>query len=131
MKKLLLILFTFSFISFLNAQDKPEAEPLQYPFDEIGTESTRGVFGLDDRKEVKDADGIADYVRATAVMIPKKNIKDNRVYGETLRELLTDQFGTSNFDSNVKFLDQPTCAYCTGFLIARYFSYSRTLYNNS
>ena len=118
MKKLLLVLFAFSFISFLSAQDKPEAEPLQYPFDEIGTESTRGVFGLDDRKEVKDAEGITDYVRATAVMIPKKNIKDNKVYGETLRELLTYQFGTSNFDSNVKFLDQPTCAYCTGFLIA-------------
>lgn len=118
MRKLLLVLLALSFISFLRAQDKPNPEPLQYPFDEIGTESTRGVFGLDDRKEVKDADGVADYVRATAVMIPKKNIKDNRVYGETLRELLTYQFGTDKFDSNVKFLDQPTCAYCTGFLIA-------------
>ena len=76
MKKLLLVLFTFTFISFINAQDKPEAEPLQYPFDEIGTESTRGIFGLDDRKEVKDAEDISDYVRATAVMIPKKNIKE-------------------------------------------------------
>ncbi|NNK83204.1 MAG: trypsin-like serine protease [Flavobacteriaceae bacterium] len=114
----LLLFFAFCISVILNAQEKPDPEPLQYPFDEIGTESTRGVFGEDDRKEVSDAEGIADFVRATAVMIPKKNLKDNRVYGETLRELLTYQFGTNKFDPNVKFLDQPTCAYCTGFLIA-------------
>ena len=118
MKKLLIFVFAISIVNILYAQEKPTPEPLQYPFDEISTESSRGVFGQDDRKEVKDAEGIADFVRATAVMIPKENIVGNKVFGETLRELLTKQFGTSNFDPNVKFLDQPTCAYCTGFLIA-------------
>ena len=108
MKKLLLVLFAFSFISFLSAQDKPKAEPLQYPFDEIGTESTRGVFGLDDRKEVKDAKGIADYVRATAVMIPKINIKDNRVYGETLREFTVDAIHRTK--NCVLLMDEPESA---------------------
>lgn len=117
-KALLLLVLTLCSVIVTNAQEKPDPEPLQYPFDELGTTSTRGIFGDDDRKEVKDAEGIADYVRATAVMIPKKNMVGNKVYGETLRELLTRQFGTSNFDSNVKFLDQPTCGYCTGFLIA-------------
>lgn len=118
MRKLPVLLFALLMMSYLCAQEKPPAEPLQYPFDALGTETSRGVFGEDDRKEVNDAEGIADFVRATAVMIPKKNIRDNRVYGETLRELLTSQFGVDKFDSNVKFLDQPTCAYCTGFLIA-------------
>lgn len=118
MKQLLFFLTFFSFIVLGSAQKRQAAEPLQYPFDETGTEVSRGVFGADDRKEVKDAEGIEDFVRATAVMIPKANIVGNKVYGRTLRERLTDQFGSSNFDSNVKFLDQPTAASCTGFLIA-------------
>ena len=91
--------------------------PVQDPFREPGT-STRGVFGEDDRKEATDAKDFKDYVRATAVMIPKAYFTNNRVYGITLRERLTRVFGTSNFDPNVKFLDQPAVAQCTGFLIA-------------
>ena len=75
MKKLLIFVFAISIVNMLYAQEKPTPEPLQYPFDEISTESSRGVFGLDDRKEVNDANGIADYVRATAVMIPKNRIQ--------------------------------------------------------
>lgn len=49
----LFIIFCYTFLSV--AQEKPVAEPLQYPFDEIRTEVSRGVFGDDYRKEVKDA----------------------------------------------------------------------------
>ncbi|GAA4282177.1 trypsin-like peptidase domain-containing protein [Gaetbulibacter aestuarii] len=108
---LLLFYLTYS-------QDKKDQPKLQYPFAELGTESPRGVFGTDDRKEVKDAYGFKDFVRATAVMIPKNLITDNRIYGYTLRESLSRMFGTSKFDKNVRFLDQPTSAQCTGFLIA-------------
>lgn len=91
--------------------------PVQNPFQEPGS-STRGVFGEDDRKEATDASGFEDYVRATAVMIPKAYFNNNRIYGITLRQRLTSVFGSSNFDPNVKFLDQPAVAQCTGFLIA-------------
>lgn len=101
----------------LMAQEDQTPEPLQYPFAEPGS-SPRGVFGDDDRQEVKDAHGIEDFVRATAVMVPKYNVEGNRLYGYTLRELLGQQFGSNNFDQNVKYLDQPAIANCTGFLIA-------------
>lgn len=118
--KFLLFLFLFTSINITFAQKKIKKEPapLQYPFDITGTKNPRGVFGTDDRKEVKDADGISDFVRATAVMIPKSSIYQNKVYGRTLRDRLKTQYGSSNFDDNVKFLDQPTVAHCTGFLIA-------------
>lgn len=110
-------LLMFSGVFFVNAQDKPKAEPMQYPFGKPG-DTTRGVFGEDDRKEIKDAYEFKDYARATAVMIPKSSIKGNKVYASTLRSRLIKIYGSSNFDSSVKFLDQPTCANCTGFLIA-------------
>lgn len=114
----LTMLFALLNISLSYAQEDEIEEPLEYPFGETGKPVPRGVFGEDDRKEVKDAEGIADFVRATAVMIPKSSISGNRVYGQTLRQRLTRQFGVSNFDSNIRFLDQPTVAHCTGFLIA-------------
>lgn len=110
-----LLLLLCPFISIWSQQEK---EPLQYPFEETGTEAPRGVYGTDDRKDVKDAHGIEDFVRATAVMISKKNIVGNKVYGYTLRERLEYRFKSKNFDKNIKFLDQPTSAMCTGFLIA-------------
>lgn len=91
--------------------------PIQNPFQEPGT-ATRGIFGEDDRKEATDAKEFKDYVRATAVMIPKAYFRNYRIYGITLRQRLTSVFGSSNFDPNVKFLDQPAVAQCTGFLIA-------------
>ena len=93
-------------------------QTLEYPFAEPGTDVSRGVFGDDDRKEVKDAEGFKDFVRATAVMIPKTAIYNNEFYAWSLRDLLKRQFGTDKFDDNVKFLDQPTVGSCTGFLIA-------------
>lgn len=111
-----LLLILLSTITY--GQDTKVDSLFQYPFGETGKELPRGVFGEDDRVDVKDAEGIRDFVRATAVMISKENIEENRVYGLTLRNKLESEFGTSNFDRNVKFLDQPTCASCTGFLIA-------------
>ncbi|MBT8258819.1 MAG: ankyrin repeat domain-containing protein [Bacteroidia bacterium] len=116
--------FYLLFISFalcgsmLFAQEDEIEAPLEYPFAETGTEVPRGVFGDDDRKEVRDAEGIEDYVRATAVMVPKTAVRGNRVYGQTLRQRLNKIYGDHPFDADVRFLDQPTSAYCTGFLIA-------------
>ena len=101
----------------LFAQEKNDPEPFQYPFGELGS-TPRGVFGDDDRKEVKDAEGIKDFVRATAAMVSKNVIDGNELYSYTLREMLSDRFETKNFDENVRYLDQPTVANCTGFLIA-------------
>ena len=100
------------------AQETKTDSLFQYPFGETGKELPRGLYGEDNRLDVKDAEGIEDFVRATAVMIPKVNIRGNKVYGYTLREKLEKKFASYNFDENVKFLDQPTCAGCTGFLIA-------------
>jgi len=107
------------FCSFsIFSQENDIESPLQYPFEETGVELPRGVYGSDDRKEVKDAEGIKDFVRATAVMINKADIVGDKVYGYTLREILSYRFKSANFDDNIKFLDQPTSANCTGFLIA-------------
>ncbi|MCB0744560.1 MAG: hypothetical protein KDC67_11695, partial [Ignavibacteriae bacterium] len=54
-----------------------EPEPFEYPFAAPGTD-TRGVFGEDNRKEVKDAEGFQDFVRATAVMVSKDAMYDNK-----------------------------------------------------
>ena len=94
-----------------------EPEPFEYPFAAPGTD-TRGVFGEDNRKEVKDAEGFQDFVRATAVMVSKDAMYDNKFYSYTLRERLSKIFGTDKFGSDVRFLDQPALANCTGFLIA-------------
>jgi V8-like Glu-specific endopeptidase len=92
--------------------------PFEYPFGETGQPVPRGVYGEDNRKEVNDTEGIEDFVRATAVMIPKINVRGNKIYGRSLKERLTRQFGDVSFDKSVRFLEQPTCASCTGFLIA-------------
>jgi len=109
---LLLLLTTVSF-----AQDTLQTVTIQYPFGEPGTAS-RGVFGPDDRKEAQDAVGYQDFVRATAVMISKESLRGNTAYSWSLQERLSQMFNTENFDDNVKFLDQPALANCTGFLIA-------------
>ncbi|MCF7561882.1 ankyrin repeat domain-containing protein [Sabulilitoribacter multivorans] len=113
--KFFTLLFLLSLSNFFCIAQDIEIE---YPFGETGEPVPRGVFGEDDRKEVTDAEGIEDFVRATAVMIPKWRIDGNRVYGTSLRERLISQFGDFRFDKGVKFLDQPTVAGCTGFLIA-------------
>lgn len=110
----LFILFLLVIPSSLFAQ---EPEPFEYPFAAPGTD-TRGVFGSDDRKEVKDAEGFQDFVRATAVMVSKETMYNNKFYSYTLRERLASIFGTDNFGNDVRFLDQPALANCTGFLIA-------------
>jgi V8-like Glu-specific endopeptidase len=110
-------LLFFIFLVLMTGKIIAQEVQVQNPFEAPGT-VTRGVFGTDDRKEATDATGFKDYVRATAVMVHKSNFYDNRIYGNTLRERLANIFGTKNFDPNVKFLDQPAIAQCTGFLIA-------------
>ncbi|WP_442845320.1 trypsin-like peptidase domain-containing protein [Leeuwenhoekiella sp. H156] len=109
---LLLLVTSLSF-----AQDSLQGPAIQYPFGEPGA-ATRGVFGPDDRKEAQDAVGYQDFVRATAVMISKESLLGNTAYSWSLRQRLSQMFGTDKFDDNVKFLEQPALANCTGFLIA-------------
>lgn len=100
----------------LNAQDK---KIIEYPFAEPGTDVSRGVFGTDDRKEVKDAEGYEDFVRATAVMIRKDNIYNDEFYSWSLREKIQNKYGKNvEISEEVRFLDQPAIGSCTGFLIA-------------
>ena len=116
MKNQLFLIFVCLFSIQSYSQDSIQL-PADYPFGEPGI-TTRGTFGKDDRKEVKDAEGYEDFVRATAVMVPKEAIKNDRIYGYDLQELLENKFQISKFHKNVKFLNQPTVANCTGFLIA-------------
>ena len=110
-----LSLFVLLVSAAVYAQDTEPA--IEYPFGEPGSTS-RGVFGPDDRKEAQDAVGYQDFVRATAVMVDKRSIRDNIAYSYSLEERLSYMFETEKFDDNVQFLDQPALANCTGFLIA-------------
>ncbi|MGB1037743.1 MAG: ankyrin repeat domain-containing protein, partial [Bacteroidia bacterium] len=119
MKKQIILIITLAlpFIGFAQDFSRENPEPESFPFGEIG-DTSRGVFGADDRIEATDAFGYADYVRATAVMVPKKEVSGDKIYGYSLRDRLKFIYKTDKFDENVKFLDQPTCGSCTGFLIA-------------
>ncbi|WP_171946630.1 ankyrin repeat domain-containing protein [Flaviramulus basaltis] len=121
MKHLTLIILSLFSNFIISSQEKDI--PFEYPFGEPGKDDSRGVYGNDDRKDVTDAEGIGDFVRATASMINKSNLIINDdgnylFYGTTLRDRLVKAHNSNNFDKNVKFLDQPTIAVCTGFLIA-------------
>lgn len=115
--KISLMCLLVAFFSYSYAQDYPKPEPRDYPFSD-GSDTSRGVYGADDRKEVGDKSWVKDYARATAVMVKKTDLKGNKLYAPTLRKNLSDYYGVNRFHENVKFLDQPIAAYCTGFLIA-------------
>ena len=70
MKYSLSFLLLLTSLLTVNAQDQ---KIIEYPFNEPGSEPSRGVFGEDDRKEIKDAEGYKDFARATAVMVSKRN----------------------------------------------------------
>lgn len=89
----------------------------EYPYGEKG-DADRGLYGSDNRQDVTTVYGYEKLVDATIVMVPKSNVKGNKIYTYSLREKLKNRFGVSRFHSNVKFLDQPTCSNCTGFLIS-------------
>lgn len=89
----------------------------EYPYGERG-DADRGLYGTDNRQDVTTVYGYEKLVDATIVMVPKANVKGNKIYTYSLREKLKQRFGVSRFHSNVKFLDQPTCSNCTGFLIS-------------
>ena len=113
MKNNILILFTTMLFLSSYAQKKP----VDFPFGPINS-NARGIFGQDDRVEIKDAEGFQEFARATAVMIPKSSVDGNRIYALSLKHQLEFTFNVSKFDENVKFLDQPTAGKCSGFLIA-------------
>lgn len=115
-KKLLFLFGCLISGQSLLAQERLQ-EARTFPFGEPGTTS-RGVFGEDDRKEVRDAEGFEDYVRATAVMVPRESVNGTRIFGPSLRRVLSYRFGIDTFAEDVKFLDQPAAGSCTGFLIA-------------
>ena len=111
----LLLMTAFCFLS-LSAQEK---KIIEYPFNEPGSQATRGVFGEDDRKEIKDAEGYQDFARATAVMVSKNNIYNNEFYSWSLREKIQNKYGKDvKISEDVRFLDQPAIGSCSGFLIA-------------
>lgn len=110
----LIVLFSLG----LTAQNNTPVE-LEYPFAEPGTNVSRGVFGEDDRKEIKDAEGFQEFARATAVMVNKDNIYNDEFYSWSLREKIQNKYGKDiPIAADTKFLDQPAIGSCTGFLIA-------------
>lgn len=115
--KISILYFLMALVSYSYAQDFPKPEPRDYPFSD-GSDTSRGVYGADDRKEVGDRSWVKDYARATAVMIKKTDLVGNKLYAPTLRKNLSQYYGVNKFHENVKFLNQPIAAYCTGFLIA-------------
>lgn len=104
-------------ITIAQAQNTTKNMPAEYPFGAPGS-SSRGVFGEDDRHDVNEVYGIEDYTRATAVMIPKSSVEGNKIYGQSLKQMLSTKFITDSMDENVRFQNQPTMANCTGFLVA-------------
>jgi V8-like Glu-specific endopeptidase len=120
-KNITLLLLVVYSVSGITQTVKPTFEkgtpkPKEFPFGNP-SDTTRGFYGLDDRKEVEDVDWIEDYTRATAVMIRKSDLKGNKLYAPTLRTELEYIHKTKKFEG-VKYLDQPIAAYCSGFLIA-------------
>ncbi len=116
MKYSLSFLLLLTSLLTVNAQDQ---KIIEYPFNEPGSEPSRGVFGEDDRKEIKDAEGYKDFARATAVMVSKRNIYNNEFYSWSLREKIQNKYGKDvKISEDVRFLDQPAIGSCSGFLIA-------------
>jgi len=70
------LLFALCMTSFANVLSQ-ETSPVQYPFDHPDS-NPRGIFGTDGRKEIKDTEGFSEFARATAVLIPKEDLKGNR-----------------------------------------------------
>lgn len=80
--------------------------------------TVRGAFGPDTRAEAKTRWQYRDYMRATATAIQKKNVVGNKVYTYDLGTFLQKKFGDYPIDKSVRFADQPSAGFCTGFLIA-------------
>lgn len=100
------------FVVFCTSAQTKNNTKIENPFGEIGANISA------DRTNIHELPNISDLYRATAVMIPKRKIQDNKLYGFSLRNLLMMKFRTFKFDENLEFLDQPTGAKCSGFLIA-------------
>lgn len=80
--------------------------------------ASRGAFGPDTRAEAKTKWAYKDYMRATATAVQSKNVQGDKVYCGTLERYIKRAFGDYPIDASVRFLDQPTAGFCTGFLIA-------------
>lgn len=81
-------------------------------------DQARGAFGPDTRAEAKTRWEYRDYMRATATAVQKSQVKGDKIYCMDLKTYITRVFGEHKIDSDVKFQDQPTAGFCTGFLIA-------------
>ncbi len=97
------------------------------PWYSLDTDSAkRASWGPDKRAEAKAKLEYLDYTRATATSVKLWQVKGDQIYSPTLRENLVysmksrgiDPTNQYNFDENVRYLDQPSCGSCTGFLIA-------------
>lgn len=88
--------------------------------------SSRASWGPDNRAEAKTKWEYRDYMRATATAVKLWQVNGDKVFALNFRDRLTyelkghnmDPTGQYNFDPSVRFLDQPSCGSCTGFLIA-------------
>ena len=113
--------FTFLlifFVSFYSSAQVKNDGIIENPFGELGNDLPTELFVKGKSMDLMGSAKINDLVRATAVMIPKKMIQDNQLYGFSLRNKLMMKYRTLKFDENLQFLDKPTNAKCTGFLIA-------------
>lgn len=88
------------------------------PWYESKDAAARGAFGPDTRAEAKTRWEYRDYMRATATAIQKDQIKGDKIYTMNLETWVKRVFGDYPLDEGVKFRDQPTAGFCTGFLIA-------------
>lgn len=90
----------------------------QVPWFSHPSEQPRGAFGSDTRAEAKSKWEYKDYMRATATAVYKSQVDGERIYTLNLKSFINQVFGNYPIDKDVRFLDQPTAGFCTGFLIA-------------
>lgn len=81
-------------------------------------DASRGAFGPDTRAEAKSKWEYRDYMRATATAVQKNQVKGDKVYCMDLKTYINRVFGDYPINEEVRFQDQPTAGFCTGFLIA-------------
>lgn len=81
-------------------------------------DNSRGAFGPDTRAEAKSKWEYRDYMRATATAVQKKNVSGDKIHAADLKTYLISVFGNFPLDKGIRFPNQPTAGFCTGFLIA-------------
>ena len=118
MKRELFSYLLIFFVAFCTTAQVKNDTKYENPFGERGVNLPADLLAANKSVDLNGSAKTKDLVNATAVMIPKKMIQDNKLYGFSLRNKLMMKFRTLKFDENLQFLDKPTNAKCTGFLIA-------------